>query len=83
MTIVGQSVTTGVVLISSVNTAAPIPYSMEPCVDGGVCNLCGGLACLEHGFPAVICEVNGFTCGGCHQECTSIRCAMEHADPDA
>lgn len=58
--------------------------TIESCPDAGVCNVCELVACLDHGdVPAVICEVNGFMCGQCHRDCSSIRCAREHADPDA
>lgn len=58
--------------------------SIESCPDAGACNACSQVACLDHGdTSAVICEVDGFTCGQCHQDCSSIRCALEHADPDA
>lgn len=55
----------------------------ECCEDAGICNCCASTICLTHSDPpAVICEVSGLTCGPCHNNCTSVRCALEYADPD-
>lgn len=75
--------------VTTVRDAPPLgAYSMqltlvECCVEARACSGCGGTACFEHSLqPPVVCELNDFTCGRCHEECMSVTCALEHADPD-
>lgn len=57
---------------------------IECCSTGTVCSICGRPTCLEHSDPPPVnCENDGLVCANCHQACVSIRCAREHADPDA
>lgn len=63
----------------------PLPRQEVPvecCDEARPCSSCEEAVCPEHSEPAPVdCGVNGFTCGDCHERCTSIECALWNA-PD-
>lgn len=61
----------------------PPTLTIVCCGQARVCSLCERLVCFEHDDATpVTCEVLDVVCSDCHQTCTSISCAREHADHD-